>query len=115
MNYQDMLKILAQKKLAQKNSSQDYQDEESQPRETPEDQEYDLPVPEVEPDDEQLVAKNEVQQDRKPQSEDSFPITGKEVQLIQGVGILDKIQMKRQGLDPANPDDVKKYKELQTL
>lgn len=115
MNYDDKLRILAEKKLAQKNSSQDYQDEQNQQDEddnSNDNQENGIPFPEVEPDEEELIAKNE--KARQPAStENALPINKEDVQLIQGLDILDKIQMKRQNLDPWNPRDVQKYRRSQ--
>lgn len=104
MNYQDMLRALAVKKLAQQNSDQDFQDEESQPIEEPISPSID------ENEDDTLVAGNSTSNKRTPASTNSLPISGKDVQELQNLGIIDKVKMKHLGLDPWNPDDVHKYK-----
>lgn len=55
-----------------------------------------------------VVRENE--QDRRPASINQLPTTGEDVKAIQDLGVLDKINMRRQGLDPWNPDDVKRYR-----
>lgn len=59
MNYQDMLRILATKKLAQQNSDQEFKDTNIEEPQEEDDglQEYEIPFPEGDTDEESMLAK----------------------------------------------------------
>jgi hypothetical protein len=58
--------------------------------------------------DQQIAQNTEAQ--REPAAINVLPISGQDTQKIQDLNILDKINMKKQGLDPWNTDDIDKYR-----